>query len=112
MNKKQLLSMWTGIIVFVVMGLFPPWIMTIPWDATLKPFAGARYDFEYGFIISHSFEFTSASNGQKNEEEKSIVDSSLIDIRHRIDFPTLIIQWLLLLAITTGVILTFRDKKQ
>ncbi len=109
MNKKQLTAMWTGIIVFVVMGLFPPWIVNIPWDSRLEPMAGWRVDFEYGFIISHSWQAQTASNMERNSEARA---ESNLNKRHDIDFPTLIIQWLIVGAITTGLVLTFRDRKQ
>ena len=113
MNKKQIVSMWLGIIVFVLMGLFPPWIIDVPWNAKPGPFAGGRIDFEYGFIISHSLQLPTSSNIENNFEKKSETHTDIVlDIRHRIDFPTLIIQWLIVGAITIGLVLTFRDRKQ
>ena len=108
MNRKQLIAMWLGIIAFVVMGLFPPWIIILPPDS--KELAtGSRCEFEYGFLISHTLEFDKADQGSYTNSTDAAIR---LNIMHQIDFPTLIIQWLIVGTITTGFILSFRNKKQ
>ena len=85
MNEKQLIVMWVGIIIIVLMGLFPPWL-TVFADAS-------RISLGYGFILipplpnAYRYQFAS------------------------IDFTRLLTQWTIVAAITAGLIITFKDKK-
>ena len=81
MNKKQLIVMWVGIGIIVLMGLFPPLMLCAE---------GSKAFLDYGFIIPQL----------KGAEKVSLVD-----------FTRLLTQWGIVSALTTGFIITFKDKK-
>jgi hypothetical protein len=83
MNREQLIAMWLGIAVIVVMGLY----------CTTG---------QYHFILDPM-----GSIGVCHPELPPIVTSSAI----RIDFPLLVVQWAMVAIITGGLIITFADKK-
>lgn len=87
MNKKQLISLWVGIVIIVLMGLFPPWFfMTV----SSRSGMGYRRATNYKFITPRP------RSG---------------NIEAEIDFSLLCIQWVIVAAITTGLVVTFKDKK-
>ncbi len=81
MKRKQLIAMWCGIIAIVLMGLFPPW--------HIKAQVSQR-DYGFAFILS--------SPGMDN-------------IYPMINTTQLFIQCFVVGLITTGYIITFKDKK-
>jgi len=85
MNKKQLKILWIGITIIVLMGLFPPWHTQIPQIGTQKPFG-------YAFI------FAPPEVGSR--------------MYPTLNIPQLMVQWIIVLAITGGLIVTFKDKRQ
>ncbi len=91
MNKKQLVCLWIGIIVIVLMGLFPP----TKYDSA--PWGRSRISWWEGF--SDTVERT---------------HNFLFDIRHQhqILLGQLCIRWVIVAAITGGLICTFKDKEK
>lgn len=81
MNKKQLVVMWVGIAIIVLMGLFPPW--------TTYGNSGDCY-------LTHKF---------------ILFKPAERNIPARIDTGHLFVQWIIVTAITGGLIVTFKDKK-
>lgn len=86
MNKKQLIAMWFGIIAIVLMGLFPPWY--------IKSQSGAETQKGYGY----AFIFTPP-------------DPTGQGVHPMINMSQLCIQCFIVGLITTGYIITFKDKK-
>lgn len=84
MNLKQNICLWIGIAVIVVMGIFPPWTVG---QTILSPQDGG-----YHFILSH-------------QEVRSIDCYNLNTSR-------LLIQWTMVVVITGGLLITFKDKKK
>ena len=82
MNRKQLIGLWVGIVVIVVMGLFPPW-------TAYKGNDGECYML-HKFILFQPAE--------KN-------------IPARIDIAHLFAQWIMVAVVTSGFIITFQDKR-
>lgn len=85
MNQKQLIAMWCGIIVIVLMGLFPPW--------HVKTLAGLESQ------QSHGFAFILLPPRVER------------DIHPMINIPQLLIQYFVVGLITTGYIITLNYKK-
>ena len=84
MNKRQTIVLWIGIIILVLMGIFPPIHIDIsdrfwrgdgprPWEP--------GYDFLFTMLPS------------------------------KISFSKLFIQWFIIAVVTGGLIVTFKDKK-
>ncbi|MCD6217403.1 hypothetical protein J7L05_06045 [bacterium] len=78
MNKNQLIAMWIGIALFILMGLFPPFI-----DCRLA---------EDGIYKFRGFHF--------------YVTSGIRYYDAKIDYYRLRHQWLLLVVLTVGMIIT------
>jgi len=81
MNRKQKIVLWIGIAIVVLMGLFPPWMGYIKAE---------RGYIRHTFIWYHP----AARN-----------------MGMRIDVPHLCVQWSIIVAITGGLIITFKNKK-
>ena len=90
MNKKQTFCLWLGILVFVLMGLFPPCM-------TIGP-AGDYVKYGYRFI---SNQFKAGYYGDVRDE---------LLWQSRIDAFRLFAQWATVAVITAGLIYTFKDK--
>lgn len=99
MNKKQIIVLWIGIIVIVLMGLFPPW--TLNGEAasvflvSLRDSTSIRqYDFPmYRFILT---------------PPKTLNVAFLL----RIDFNRLLLQWIMVAVITAGFVVSFKEKSR
>lgn len=92
MNQKQTIVMWIGIIVFVLMGLFPPYLY-----GAIK--AGC-----YGFA-GHYFILNPPVGGGAATREL------LQPLALQIDIGQLCVQWAMVAVITGGFIIAFKDKK-
>ncbi len=81
MNRKQIIILWVGIAIFVLMGLFPPWVV-----------------YEQGHLyFLHKLTLFSpirTNNGS------------------RIDVPRLCVQWAMVAVVTSGLLITLKDKKK
>ena len=84
MNKKQKIVLWIGIAVIVIMGIFPPWV--ISGYSTGRPIAGS-----YSLITSPP------KMGEAYAKS--------------IDLYRLGVQWVIVGVITGGLIYTFKDQK-
>lgn len=98
MNKKQLVVMWIGIIIIVMMGIFPPWvsISTIRNPETIFGDWTTTKRYYYGY----------------NPIWKGIGDS--YEVSHpaaSIDFHRLGLQWAITAVFTGGFMVTFKNKK-
>jgi hypothetical protein len=89
MNRKQIICLWIGIVVFITIGFFPPWKWT-PGNLFLG----------HGFILDPSFKYP-------YNKEKSFSPCDL-----RIDTTVLYVQWIMVAVITGGLLLTFQGKKK
>ena len=85
MNKKQLIVMWIGIIAIVLMGLVPPWFFK-PYKINTR-------------AVDHSESF------YKFITPRPLKGKLLADI----DFSLLCVQWVIVAAITGGLVVTFAD---
>ena len=88
MNRKQKICLWVCIIIIVVMGIYPPWVM----PATFKHVDGhtAKHRSYYGY---HP------------------IWEGIGNSKASIDFHRLGLQWAIVSVITGGLIVTFKDKK-
>ena len=86
MNTKQKVALWTGIIIVVIMGLFPPWLHTRIIDV-IGALEVRTYYYDYPFILN-------APQG------------NMLGKTH-LDFKRLIIQWIIIAIIVGGFMKTF-----
>ena len=84
MNLKQKICLWIGIVIFVIMGIFPPWIVA---PTILQPKHGG-----YHFILSPP---------EVKYPECYSLNTSL-----------LLIQWAIVAAMIGGLFITFMGKKK
>ena len=87
MNKKQKNCLWIGIAVIVLMGLFPP--------------VAKR-----GRILVDGYGKTYGENNKTYVAYDFIFDTGAPVV-----LSNLIVQWIIVSAITGGLIITFKDKK-
>ena len=83
MNKTQLLIMWVGIAIVVLMGIFPPWATIVQ--------ATHHY-------LGHSFILLTP---------RLRPNATIIFI----DLTRLLPQWIMVAVIVGGMIISFKDKK-
>jgi len=91
LNKKQEKCIWIGLIIFILMGLFPPWVsMYETGNSITGDYAGvAVYSSSgYGFILSPPTRRPAW-----------------------VDLTRLIPQWIMLTVLTMWVVYLKRDKK-
>lgn len=109
LNKNQKIVLWVAIGIVVLMGLFPPWVCgtyTTPLDVLAqKPTGNTMFNesaAEYHFIF--------APPPQKGYRSVS----SMVDVSHvyRLDYGRLFIQWLMVIAVSGGLIFLFREPRQ
>jgi len=84
MNRKQKICLWVGIVAIVVMGLFPPWVFLYGEKAYAGP---------YGWI------------GTSPSWLGSGTKCNFVDL-HRLG-----IQYFVVAVVTSGLIITLKDKK-
>lgn len=83
MNRKQKICLWLGIAVIVLMGLFPPWLVVRGYF-----YASEKRHVEYWCIFA-----------PPSHTPAEIVTDYLFA------------QWLMVAAVTGGLIITFQDKR-
>lgn len=117
MNKRQLIVMWIGIAVMVLMSLFPPFIDTDSKKDGYNEFRGYHF-----FTTSHFFEpikqLSSNQGGQlffpllTTASFRDYLNPKPTGTYYQveIDFQRLYLQWFLVALITSGAILSLRDK--
>jgi len=106
LNKNQKKVIWVTLGLIVLMGLFPPWICgtyTTPLDdLAQKPTGNTMFKesvAEYHFIF--------APPPQKGYRSvSSMVDVSYV---YRLDYGRLFLQWLMVVAVSGGLIFLFRE---
>jgi len=106
MNKKQLIVLWIGIGLIVLMGLFPPFIT----DSKIKMSFGyepAKYVRGYAFFFSDEIPERSR---RYNETDVDYREDAFVPAH--IDITRLLIQWVLVTVITISLVITLKDKKK
>jgi len=98
MNKKQIIILWIGIAVIVLMGLFPPWLVE-----------GHRV--EYWSIFAPPSHLRPVYPHDLLDEVAGTprYESSRLNAEIVTDY--LFAQWLMVTAITVGLIITFQDRR-
>ena len=86
MNTKQKVALWTGIVVVVIMGLFPPWLHTSIFDGP-------------GSLEVRSYYYT--THFILNTPQGNMLGKA------HLDFKRLIIQWIIIAIIAGGFMKTF-----
>ena len=86
MNSRQKTALWIGIIIIVIMGIYPPWEYTFGKEYVPKITLPGGYWPIYG---------PPKPEGAGTE----------------IDFSRLLIQWIMVALVTGGTIVTLKDKK-
>lgn len=103
MNKKQLISLWVGIIIIVVMSLFPPWVVNLK-DYQIN----CGYDWIGTppiYTWSSSEKIFRLPNGPRPQDE--YITKKHIVSKH-IDISRLCFQWAIVGIITSGLLVTFK----
>ena len=101
MNRKQKICLWLGIIVIVLMGLFPPWLVEqrhIEWWSIFAPPSYLRHAYPYDLLDEV------AGKPQPRYERSRLAAQIATDY--------LFAQWVMVAAITGGLIITFQEKKR
>jgi hypothetical protein len=101
MNIKQKICLWAGILVIVVMGVFPPWLVEgtrVEYWSIFAPPSQCVHNVEYLLdkIAGHQV--------QVRESGRRLSAEIITDY--------LFAQWFMAAAITGGLIITFQEKKQ
>jgi len=104
MNKKQLIVLWSGLFLVVLMGLFPPWIYALP--NLSGGMTGVEADAGYSPLWSPPELFSSSTKGTDYE----FFVSSLSVIGH-IDINRLFVEWVIVGVITAGIIVSIKRQK-
>ena len=93
MNVKQKVCIWIGIVAFVMMGIFPPWVY--------------RVDIIRGQVeASAGYSFLASPPEPKEPWNWSSRRTTV-----RIDFTRLLIQWTMVMVLLGGLVLTLRERK-
>ena len=100
MSKTQLTILWIGIGIFVLMGLFPPYLM-------FESQRGDHVSAGYRFILDRGIQQMDAS--EMSSLFKHLSGKTVMTLR--IDAIRLFVQWTIVMVITAGLIYTLRDKK-
>jgi hypothetical protein len=85
LNRKQLVSVWLGVVSFAFVGLFPPWLSYVPLKDAI-------------FRMPSKFAF--------------IGEPSLLGLGAEIDIQRLAIEWALVIAITAALVISFAHRRQ
>jgi hypothetical protein len=101
-GTAQLAILWLGIIAFVLMGLFPPWLLEGEINE-IKLYARPQYS--YILNPPHHSELKAAVT-------KLVPGASGAIFLPRINVAVLVIQWAIVAVVTGGLIVTLRDKKK
>jgi len=106
MNGKQKMILWVGIIVVVLMGLFPPTVGSYT-PVTLNNTNGYYFKLRpsYGFLLSS---LSAKPTGELHPVGTSFVRGSGRKWISVIDFQRLLIHWFIVSAITAGAIVSIR----
>lgn len=101
MNDKQKKCLWAGIALIVVMGLFPPWVVEAQPTFYAAESDGTRRKVQDGF------EYRKATRpGPYSWIGYPPTHAKFVDL-YRLG-----IQYFVVAAVTSGLIVTFKDKKQ
>jgi len=85
MEKSQLIVLWVGIAIVVLMGIFPPWVAIAE---------ASHFYLGYSFILSPPEEM------KRGEMHIAVIE-----------LTRLLTQWIMVAVIVGGLIITFKDKK-
>jgi hypothetical protein len=108
MNKKQIIALWSGIIIICLMGLHPPWKVEFS-IVNNNYFESANYSW---IFYPPSFDLQKYGSQVFSEIEKNQYRSDIVNnYSVHINITILFIQWICIALLTFGFILTFRDKK-
>jgi len=90
MNKNQLIVLWVGIIVVVLMGLYPPW-----------QYNGHIVERNVNVVVPAGYSFIG----------DPIYSAGIMEFGASIDVTRLLIQWFMVAFITGGLIYTLKEEK-
>ena len=93
MNKTQLAVLWIGIGIFVLMGLFPPWMVATPQG-------GNYFATGFGSILGPPYFEPTEGTASKSHW------------KCRMDVGQLSAQWAMVTVMTAGLIYALRNKKK
>jgi hypothetical protein len=85
LNRKQLVSVWLGVVSFALVGLFPPWLTYVPLKDSI-------------FRVPSRFAF--------------IGEPSLLGLGAEIDVQRLAIEWALVITITAVLVVSLAHRRQ
>lgn len=95
MNREQKICLWVGIVVIVLMGIFPPTRRGFIYEAHVGGLRHSKEEriepLDYSFHLGYTF----------------LLTAEVSDI----GFGKLIVQWAVVAVVTGGLIYKFRDKK-
>jgi hypothetical protein len=129
MNRKQKIVLWIGIVIIVLMCLFPPWVRVIEIEGSRlvsSPFYEFPWDYDYNHFLSppkplmtinrlfdlqdknFPFEYESEYGDRFNEVDLSEQSFGVDSVR--VDLQRLSIQCAIVALITVGLLCTFTTK--
>lgn len=96
MNTKQRKFLWVGLIVFLLSGIFPPWVQVFNDGRTY-----CEKDQGYSFLMNPpEVRFDSATYAMWYKMQFSM----------KIDITRLVIQWIIILVLFSGIIISLKQK--
>ena len=103
LNKNQKIVCWVALGIIVVMGLFPPWVCGTHNTPTDKPIGSGLFTESAG---GYHFIFVPPSQSYSYS-----TDTTYIEV-YRLDYGRLFLQWLLMVAVSGGLIFLFREPQK
>ena len=100
MNKKQRCVIWLGLIVFVLVSIFPPCLER---DSLNKKFVSYHFIFKKTPILS--------CTGDRIVTTQEIFDPSIKLSSPQIYIPHLFLEWVFIAVITLSVLISFKNKQ-
>src|SRR5450631_3580963 len=96
MTKNATIALWGGVIVIVLMGIFPPWVKVQSWINS-PPTTGhnvINHEIEYGFFFSPP---------KTDHAGHSVVSF--------VDLSRLVVQWVVVASLTLAIVFTLNRRR-
>ena len=101
MNKKQLKIMWVGIVIFILIGIRPPWAFVITVESPVKVY------WEHRLLYSRPTDKELRLMTRRNKKFDDYRGFGF-----QVYTEALCVEWGIIAVLTIGLIMTYKDKKQ
>lgn len=125
MNRNQQIALWSGILVIIAIGLFPPWQMDVYDGSTARRFAEFGMQYTGDEEVWYRFAFGEAAGSRRDSSVTNMfdVDNEIrpysdwtyaphtVRWEGEIDLVRLLIQWVIATVITIGLVISLKGRK-